>query len=406
MERTRGEAELCSKDHERHVVFLLNSAFPYQTGGRETWLANVTSRLAARGFPLTVLTLMPKRAQTKTRFDLPASIELRQAATLHRYRSVAWLMRSYGSLLGMWYYTWQLYRELKGLHKRYGGLTVVCLDTVLASTAAVRLRRRLARSTKLVVSCRGFAADELSRRFPPAAPMFRWLERRSLTAADEVWTNGLDTQEYYAARGYNPIMIGNGADVERFSSLRPGRPPRHPGDCFQILSVATLRPVKGVDALIRAAGRLAHTANQQFEVAFAGKGDAAPYAALAAKLGIGDRVRFLGEREDVPELMARADIVACLSGGGGMSMATLEAMAAGTPIVAWDSPVYRQMLTHDQTGFLVPTGDEEALARALEEAMADPGKLQRLAERARIEVRNYDWAVVTQRVVARLEAFA
>jgi len=404
MESAEKGVEESSGREGRHVVFLINSRFPYHSGGRETWLHNVLEQLAAREYRLSVLALRPKRSSTQF-FNVPSDVEIMQAGTLHEVRSLAWMLHSYGGLMSVAYYVYRMKRILSRKLDDSDGTTIICLDTVLAATAA-RKAKRTQPNTRLIISCRGFAARGLARRYPIVGTVFRRLECLALDAADEIWTNGADTQEHYTAMGYHPIMIGNGVDVERLSEAGHDRRSRYSGERFRILSVATLRRIKGVEALIRAASLLARLTQQDFEIVLAGKGDATRYAALAATLGIKDRVQFLGERDDVPELMAEADIVTCLSGGGGMSMAGLEAMAAGTTIVAWDSPVYRQTLTHRRTGLLVPAWDEQALAEALAEVMADYQSFRSMGRRAQQEAWNYDWSVIAERVIERLDGMA
>jgi len=108
--------------------------------------------------------------------------------------------------------------------------------------------------------------------------------------------------------------------------------------------------------------------------------------ALAAQLGIGERVRFLGRRDDVPQLLAACDVFALPSLYEGSSLAVLEAMAAGAPVVSSAIGGTDELIEDGSSGLLVPPGDAEALAAALRRLLGDPELRVSLADRARERV--------------------
>ncbi len=112
---------------------------------------------------------------------------------------------------------------------------------------------------------------------------------------------------------------------------------------------------------------------------------------LASELKLEDKVRFLGVRRDVPDLMNAADAYVMSSAWEGMPMVLLEAGACGLPVVATDVGGNSEVVLNGKTGFIVPPRNPEALAQAMEKTMALP-KEKRLemgeAGRAYIEA-NY-----------------
>ena len=89
-------------------------------------------------------------------------------------------------------------------------------------------------------------------------------------------------------------------------------------------------------------------------------GDGPQRAALqryALLCRVDDRVRFLGVRSDVLQLLPHCELLWLASGYEGLPNAVLEAMAAGIPVVATDVPGTRQLVVHGETGFLLPVGD-------------------------------------------------
>lgn len=108
--------------------------------------------------------------------------------------------------------------------------------------------------------------------------------------------------------------------------------------------------------------------------------------ALAEELGIDGRVRFLGRREDVPQLLATCDVFALPSLYEGSSLAVLEAMAARIPVVSSAIGGTDELIEDGRGGLLVPPGDSEALAAALRRVLGDEELRRSLATRARERV--------------------
>ncbi len=106
-------------------------------------------------------------------------------------------------------------------------------------------------------------------------------------------------------------------------------------------------------------------------------------ASAASTLGVGDKVRFLGERDDVPLLLSRADIMVNSSAWEGLPITILEAMAAGVPIVATDVGGTAKVISGDDCGLVVPSKDPESLAAAILKLAETPELREQLSSRAR-----------------------
>ncbi len=94
--------------------------------------------------------------------------------------------------------------------------------------------------------------------------------------------------------------------------------------------------------------------------------------AQARRLGIAERVRFLGLRRDVPELLAQSQLFVLATRWEGFPYTILEAMRAGLPVVATDVGGVPEAVVHEETGFLVPRGHVQALRQRLSETLASP----------------------------------
>jgi glycosyltransferase involved in cell wall biosynthesis len=105
-------------------------------------------------------------------------------------------------------------------------------------------------------------------------------------------------------------------------------------------------------------------------------------AAQAATAGLADRVTFAGERGDVPDILAAADVFVLSSVSEGMPISILEAMASGLPTVATDVGGVRELVADGETGFVVPARDARAFAQPLARLCGDEGLRRRLGEAA------------------------
>ena len=146
-----------------------------------------------------------------------------------------------------------------------------------------------------------------------------------------------------------------------------------------VLTVARLEEQKGITHLLDAAASLPEAV-----FAIAGEGpERARLVAKAASLGVADRVRWLGHRDDVPYLLACADLFVLPSLNEGLPLAAMEAMLAGVPIVATDAGGTGEIVRNGATGLLVAPADPRALSEAIRTMLGDRARAMRLATAAR-----------------------
>jgi len=149
-----------------------------------------------------------------------------------------------------------------------------------------------------------------------------------------------------------------------------------------ILTVARLEVQKGLAYLLEAA-----TLVPEAVVALVGDGsDRTNLETQARALGIAGRVRFLGYRADVPDLLASCNVFVLPSLYEGLPLAVLEAMAACKPVIATAIGGTDEAVRHGETGLLVPPADPTALAAAIRTVLADPELARRLGSAGRARV--------------------
>ena len=208
--------------------------------------------------------------------------------------------------------------------------------------------------------------------------------------AKRIVVNSVAVRDHLVKRGISSqkvSVIHNGIDVTRFTG------PHHkdsreklglPADVKLITLVANLRhPVKNIPMLLRAASRLT---DRHAEVHFvvAGEGELETgLKRLAAELGVGDRVHFIGRCTDVPALLSESFACVLTSTAEGFSNSIIEYMAAGRPVVATNVGGAAEAVIDGKTGYLVGTDDDAALAERLGELLSDPNKANALGAAGR-----------------------
>ena len=206
--------------------------------------------------------------------------------------------------------------------------------------------------------------------------MFRW--------ADCVICNSRAAADRLIQQGLNPeraVVIGNGLSPAAFADAVPIAP-RRP-DIFRVGIIARMNArSKNHRMLLEVAARLRHVL-PNLEIVLVGDGPLRPELEnMAEELGIRDRVQFLGERRDIPAILASLDVTVLPSASESLSNAILESMAAGVPVIANEVGGNLELLSEGR-GILVPPNDVEQLAAAVQQMAADVPMREKLSRIAR-----------------------
>jgi glycosyltransferase involved in cell wall biosynthesis len=227
---------------------------------------------------------------------------------------------------------------------------------------------------------------------PPMWPPV--LERafdRKVDGATDVWITA-------AHRASDALATRLGAAPDRIRTVHYGLPPSAPpragarpslraelgytDDALSLVAIANFEPRKGLGVLLSA---LAALRDESVLVRTAVVGDGPLRRALAARvmeLSLGDRVRFVGWRNDVDDILAAADALALPSlSHECLPYVILEAMSHGLAVVSTDVAGIPEMVIDGDTGRVVPPGDVSALAGALSELAASSPRRQAMGER-------------------------
>ncbi len=219
----------------------------------------------------------------------------------------------------------------------------------------------------------------------------------SQAAFDRFVTDGIVPKEILR-------VVPNGVDADRFRNLSPGvreslRRSLGLDREFVWLAVGRFEVAKDYPNMLRAFATVREQ-EPRAVLLLVGRGSLqAETEALARELGLGGGVRFLGVRSDVPEVMSTADGYVMSSAWEGMPMVLLEAAAAGLPLVATQVGGNHEVVRHEESGFLVPPCDHEALALAMLRLSRLPEPARRaMGDRGRERIRaHYDLGRVAER---------
>jgi len=229
------------------------------------------------------------------------------------------------------------------------------------------------------------------------APLYRRIERILASRCDVIVAvsekEAVEGHAVLGAAGDRIMVIPNGVDRAHFSP-DGACADRDPGTPL-IVCVGRLSEQKGQDVAIRALALLRDPSTRLRLVGGDSQGgERARLHALAASLGVDDRIGWRGHLADTaPELRA-ADLVIAPSRWEGMSLVLLEAMACGAALVVTDVSGTEAV---GDAGVIVPPGDPQALAAAIDELLEDAPRRRQLGRAARDRSRSYDLVTTLQR---------
>ena len=188
-------------------------------------------------------------------------------------------------------------------------------------------------------------------------------------------------------------VIPTGTDLEPFLNADGKALRAESGwqDETVLISVGRLAPEKNWDTLVRAFAKV-HEEHPETRLVLIGDGNArTTLEELAAELGVSERVTFTGSLpfQEIPRYLKAADVFAFASVTETQGLVTIEAMAAGLPVVAVDGPGTRDIVEHGKQGFLVEN-DPDALAKGLHRLLSDSQRSKRLSNHALKKARTFD----------------
>jgi glycosyltransferase involved in cell wall biosynthesis len=246
----------------------------------------------------------------------------------------------------------------------------------------------------------------VTTRLPPGKPRssLLWWDRWLLRRAEWVtawWQRDAESWRRSGLDAGRVIVVPLGVELPHDAS--PPSVPILPAKA--ILCIGPLESRKGFRDAVWVLDMLRHL-HPQLHLAFVGGGpDQQALLEFARAARVADRVHFLGERQDLSNVLAEAELVWAPSRAEAGINAVLEAMAAGKPVVASGVRGLAEIVADGDTGFLVPPADQAALARQTRRLLEDADLRRRMGEAARRRAaKQFGAAEMVQRFAELYEA--
>lgn len=274
------------------------------------------------------------------------------------------------------------------VHRDEGGLDILHAHYALPHAVSAILARSaaeadLGRPAPRVITTLHGTDITIVGSDPSYAPLTQYLISASDAATAVSQSLARDTTRLFCP-GASPCsieVIHNFVDTERFAPLSAGPkggPPR-------AVHVSNFRPVKRVPWLIEAFARA--SSGTKAELVLVGDGPTRPEACeTARRLGLGKRVRFLGERDALPELLSPADVFLLASSEESFGLSALEAMSCAVPVVATAVGGVPEVIRDGHTGLLSPADDQARYAERVRELLFDRDRARAMGQAARADV--------------------
>jgi glycosyltransferase involved in cell wall biosynthesis len=368
------------------VLVLSDYFLPHASGGVERAAFEVSRRVAREGHEVTVLTFRREDSVPEEEMDglhvvrVPAIdvsnlIGVQLSGSLHVWPAIRRLIRD---------------RNIDVLHTHGLFFHVSLAAAVVARVSGIPLVTTAHVGSLASI---GGIASQLSALYERSAGKFILRCSREIIAVSEAVATHVES---LGAAEDRVTVIPNGVDTERFAVTRRKRRARQ---SVRMVCVGRLIANKGPQHLISALPEvLRHFPDA--ECWFVGDGPMRKeLERMVRALRLDRNVRFLGERHDIPDLLAQCDVFVRPSLSEGMPLAVLEAMAAGLTVVATPVGGTPEVVDGGSTGFLVDPGDFRTLSERLCQLLGD-GKLRRaMGARGHKMAEGYSWDVVSQKTI-------
>lgn len=220
------------------------------------------------------------------------------------------------------------------------------------------------------------------------------IDRRLAKRSDCIITNSSGVREFYARHGVSANkfeVIPNGIEASRAELTKTkadwSRELDLPEAGRWVGAVGRLWPQKRLKDAIWAMDIIKVVTDDVYLLIVGDGPDRAKLERFVWQIEIADRVRFLGERSDVAELLPHLSLSVLASSYEGQSNSIMESMLAGIPVVASDIPGNRDLVLDGLTGYLYPQGDRGEFSRCWQRVLGHPERAQQLGEQGAARMR-------------------
>ncbi|MEM2250702.1 MAG: glycosyltransferase family 4 protein [Candidatus Hadarchaeales archaeon] len=365
-------------------VLIVGDEFPPDIGGAATYTANLCKALAKIGVDVTLA--LPARLRGSEFIPPDVNVSYFDGFV------IPVLMRMFSGRAA---------KKLRDLI-RYGGFDVVHGQDIHSSAALFSIWYCKRRRIPSVITCHT-VRKTIGRWSVLYHPVMRVVKKATMVIG--VSDQAAETCVNFGVPPWKVRVVPNGVDLSIFypkSEKEKEEVKRKYGlDGKVVFSAVRIKKLKGVHVLVKAFVEIVKEVPDA-RLVIAGKGKDLPEVVeLARKLGILEKVNFLGPKPvtEIAKLMAAADVFVLPSLSEAFGMAILEAMASGTPVVSTRTTGSSLIVRDGINGILVPVGDHSSLAKAVVRVLTDENLSKSLRANGLETVRNFTIDVMAKRVL-------
>lgn len=376
--------------NQTRLSIVLFSALLSHGGGRETWLNNI----------------LPEMLELHAFDDIDVFYVADSATDSHPKLSICDDTRirfieirlpvSSGKLSSLWRIALFCSKVVQCLRRvPSSGHYVVAVGTFYEGAVLALLKLSVLSPPTLVTWIRGVWSKEINHRHGAVfKQLICFFEKQFICCSDYIIANGHDTKQYYEALlGRHVEAIPNALDIKRFAAMAR---PAFQGDSMTIAYIGRLSEEKGFRSFLDAVDEyFAEHLSSTLSFEIVGDGPLRTLAEVFVAAHPGRPLRFLGpiSNEQMPGYLSTIDAGVNLtyskaSGGGGVSNAMLELIGSGRLVIAWDSPIYKQVLD-DRQALFVDESNVSELAYSFSRIEADPVDMRKRIENSRRVLNQY-----------------
>lgn len=394
--------------------FVLYSSYPYYSGGRENWLHKICPLFEKAGYKIKIFTYKNFSKKLIYNIDKGSNIKIFQLPLLVSIPLIGPLIMRKGFETIDWH-IFNMYAFFIALFSNKNNTIFLTMGPI-HDAIGILIAKLINPNLKFINLIRGLHANIASFERPFLSKYFYFIEKKSIQNADLVICNGVDTKEYVDTLGVNSLAIPNGVDIDKFSKSAFSRPKEmNSKTLFYIVMVASLNHVKGIDDVINVAPLLKEKYSSKIKFILVGKGNSNKYIKKTENLDVKNMFTFTGEKSNVQDYYHFADIALSFNYGkgdaennnnpigGGVSMSLLEAMASGSPVIAFNNQIYNKILKNNHSAILIEEKNSREFAEKIESLFNNPAIRLQLGNNALEESKKFDWGIIAKEFINTLE---
>lgn len=368
------------------IHIIIYSPYPNCAGGRENWINQFYKNINRNKYDLHIYTFK-SAGQTKQKIEnlhktwIPQSIiqnrkTTHNIATKTNRKSLLSICIRYCYeiliFLSILYFGLVAALKLLFVSQRYQKNIAVALGAYIEPRPVLLIKK--IKNIKLLTFVRGMLGGEIENAKLLKPSVIMRVELLNLKKSDTVLCNGKDIEYLLSENGIKSYYLHNAIDKNLYhkKAIVPSEIKNFKGK--KIISVAALRDIKGIKNMVSAIPYIEKYYHKSFKVFFIGKGNSAKYKILAQQINCNNYTTFLGEKNNISDYMKSADLICCFSKGGGVPTVATEAKASKCLILADDSPIYRQEVRNNKTGYLVDKKNPADIGKIIAKALLSNNK--------------------------------